>query len=163
MSKDNTHNVVRAVVIEQGHILLFKTTDMQDNFYFLPGGHIEHGESAKFALHREMIEETGCEITILRFLGCLENVFEISERCKCHNHDYSFIFEVQAKNLKLHTPLSDLDEGAQLLWMPLSELENIEFKAEPLKKLIPQWLDSDFNLAFDSVVTEKAKAYETIK
>ena len=156
MSKNNTHVLARAVVIDEGQILLFKTLDMQQNFYFLPGGHVEHGESAVAALKREMLEETGSQIEIIRFLGCLENGFEISESCKCHNHEYSFIFAAKAKQLNLHTPLSNLEQRMELLWMPLSELPNVAFKAEGLVPLIPQWLAQDLDLAFKSSIEDDA-------
>jgi 8-oxo-dGTP diphosphatase len=152
MNKDNTHILARAVVLDGDNILLYKTLDMRENFYFLPGGHIEHGESAQNALKREMIEETGCEIIIKRFLGCLENIFENSESCKCHNHEYSFIFEVESKSLNMRMPLSNFDKRMELAWMPLSELANIPFKAEALKELIPKWLNHSLNDAFGSIM-----------
>ncbi len=151
MNKDNTHILARAVIIDNDHILLYKTLDMRENFFFLPGGHVEHGESAKEALKREMIEETGCEVIIKRFLGCIENIFENSESCKCHNHDYSFIFEVESKSLNMRTQLFNFDDRMELSWMSLSELSNIPFKTEALKKLIPKWLNDNLNEAFGSV------------
>ena len=152
MSKNNTHVLARAVIIDEGQILLFKTLDMHKNFYFLPGGHVEHGESTKVALHREMIEETACEINIIRFLGCLENIFENSESCKCHNHEYSFIFQAESNDLKVHVPLKQLDARMELLWLPLTQLGDMIFKAEALKALIPQWLDMQANSVLASVM-----------
>jgi 8-oxo-dGTP diphosphatase len=75
-NKNNIHVLSRAVIIDQHHLLLCKTLDLKNNFYFLPGGHVEHGESVETSLLRELIEETGSEAKIKRFLGCLEYSFE---------------------------------------------------------------------------------------
>ncbi|MDP1975362.1 MAG: NUDIX domain-containing protein, partial [Alphaproteobacteria bacterium] len=58
---NNIHVLSRAVIIDQDHILLCKTLDLQINFYFLPGGHVEHGESVCEAVLRELKEESGAE------------------------------------------------------------------------------------------------------
>ena len=77
MYKDGIHVLARAVVIDQDNILLCKTLDLPVSFYFLPGGHVEHGESASSALIRELSEETGARnVEIKRFLGVLEHSFE---------------------------------------------------------------------------------------
>lgn len=48
--KNNIHVLSRAVIIDKEHILLCKTRDLENNFYFLPGGHVENGESVEAAL-----------------------------------------------------------------------------------------------------------------
>lgn len=150
MDKANTHVIARAVIIDQGHILLCKTTDLQNNFYFLPGGHIEHGESAAKALVRELIEEAGFEVTIKRFLGCLENAFYASDLCLCHDHDYSFIFEASSPELTLEAKIPKLEDNCDIVWMPMAQLPELNFKADQLKVLIPYWLSLDLDQGFRS-------------
>ena len=86
-NKNNIHVLSRAVIIDQQSILLCKTLDLQANFYFLPGGHVEHGESVRESILRELMEETGSSGKIKRFLGCLEYSFEFSANSICHNHE----------------------------------------------------------------------------
>tara|TARA_B110000459_G_C16623323_1_gene503239 strand:+ start:5804 stop:6022 length:219 start_codon:yes stop_codon:yes gene_type:complete len=69
--QNKIHVLSRAAIIHQDKILLCKTVDIDLNFYYMPGGHIENGESAEIALHRELQEETGFECKITKFLGCL--------------------------------------------------------------------------------------------
>jgi ADP-ribose pyrophosphatase YjhB (NUDIX family) len=42
---------------------------LTDRGWDLPGGHIEPGESPESALHREVLEETGCALGTFRLLG----------------------------------------------------------------------------------------------
>lgn len=132
--KDKIHVLSRAVIIDQEHILLCKTIDLKKNFYFLPGGHVEHGESVETSLLRELAEETGAVCEIKRFLGCLEYSFEPNQNSICHNHEYNFVFEVISKDLKSNMKILQLEEHIELVWIPLSHLEEIDFRAEPLKK-----------------------------
>jgi 8-oxo-dGTP diphosphatase len=68
----NIHTLARAIIIDQGHILLAHHPSWKQGHYYLPGGHIEHGESAQQTVLRELDEEMGLTFTIGRFLGCLE-------------------------------------------------------------------------------------------
>src|ERR1700734_1204151 len=105
MSNNHTiHVLSRAVIIDQQHILVCKTLDLPISFYFLPGGHVEHEESAESAVIREVFEESGSQCTIKRFLGCLEYSFEPGHSSICHNHEYNLIFEGESDSLKLRTP-----------------------------------------------------------
>ncbi|MBD2101307.1 NUDIX hydrolase [Leptolyngbya sp. FACHB-261] len=47
----------------------------QETFYRSLGGGIEFGESSDLALRREFQEELNAELTNIRYLGCLENIF----------------------------------------------------------------------------------------
>lgn len=152
MTKNNIHVLSRAVIIDQNHILLCRTLDLEIGFYFLPGGHVEHGESVEISLVRELVEETGAECKIKRFLGCLEYSFEPGHNSICHNHEYNFIFEVESEILKVGYKVPRLEAHIELIWWPLSDLTNIDFRAEPLRELIPQWLKSAPTSLFRSIM-----------
>ncbi|MES2252864.1 MAG: NUDIX domain-containing protein [Pseudomonadota bacterium] len=152
MTQNNIHVLSRAVVIDQDYILLCKTIDCPINFYFLPGGHIEHKESAQNAILRELMEEAGAAGTIKRFLGCLEHSFEPGHSSICHNHEYNFIFEVESSTLKKHISIPKREKHIDVLWMPIEELSFIDFRPEPLKEILPLWIGSTENHAFQSTM-----------
>ena len=149
----NIHVQARAVIIQNDNILLCKTTGLDPDFYFLPGGHIEHGESAKDALLRELKEEIGFDFEIRRFLGCMEYSFDpqAMQYAKCHTHEYNFIFEASAKLLPSPpTPLKQIEKHIEISWVQLDQLHLIDFRPESLKALISQWLERDLNHALQS-------------
>ena len=126
--------------------------DLPISFYFLPGGHVEHGESVETSLLRELMEETGAECKIKRFLGCLEYSFEPGHSSICHNHEYNFIFEAESESLKSNHKIPQLEAHIETLWMPLNKLTAIDFRAEPLRELVPHWLKSSTSDVFRSVM-----------
>jgi 8-oxo-dGTP diphosphatase len=152
MTQNHIHVLSRAVVIDQDHILLCKTLDCPVNFYFLPGGHIEHKESAESAVLRELMEEAGAVGTIKRFLGCLEHSFEPNHSSICHDHEYNFIFEVESETLKKHISVPSCEKHIEVLWMPINQLSAIDFRPEPLKELLPMWLEASANNIFQSTM-----------
>lgn len=157
-TKNNIHVLSRAVIIDHGYILLCKTCDLPVNFYFLPGGHVEHGESAAQALMRELKEELGEEAgfacVLKRFLGCLEYSFEPGHNSICHNHEYNFVFEVESGTLKKDSNIQQIEPHIQLVWIALDQLSNIDLRAEPLQGLIMQWLELPPSKSFESAMKE---------
>lgn len=66
--------IARGVCVSDGKILLCRAKEGTTTY--LPGGHVEFGETGRQALVREMREETGLEVRTGAFLGVVENVFE---------------------------------------------------------------------------------------
>lgn len=61
--------ISRGIFVKDGKILLCRS--VEDDHFFLPGGHVEFGESGEVALAREMKEETGERISDPRFVAFL--------------------------------------------------------------------------------------------
>ena len=65
--------IARGVCIKDGKVLLCLPKDR--SYSYLPGGHIEFGETGREALVREMKEETGLDATAGELLGVVESSF----------------------------------------------------------------------------------------
>lgn len=72
VSKINTnYKNVGGIFIKDNKVLLARVRGYSNTF--LPGGHIEFGESAKDALKREIEEELGVSCAVGSFLGVVEH------------------------------------------------------------------------------------------
>lgn len=120
----------RGIVIrEDGKIAIFNKVNKHE--YKLPGGGIEENEKPEDAFYREVEEETGCKIEIIRFLGTIE---EYKNRNNFKQISYIFVSKVIEDTKKLHLTQKEKDEGARLLWVkPLDALELIKKCINDLK------------------------------
>ena len=71
--KHHIETIARGVCIIDGKVLLCLPKDR--SYSYLPGGHIEFGETGREALVREMKEETGLDATAGELLGVVESSF----------------------------------------------------------------------------------------
>lgn len=60
---------VAFIINDRGQVLLMRRGDRVEEVWGLPGGMMEVGESAEEAMKREVLEESGLEVTIKKFLG----------------------------------------------------------------------------------------------
>lgn len=145
------HVLSRAVIIDNEHIFLCKAKQRDLDFYYLPGGHVEHDESAHQAVVREMLEEAGVECSVERFLGCLEYNFSAEKYSNCcHTHEYNLLFKVVSPSLSPSIELKRMEAHFELVWISLKDLMIIDLRPEPLKVLIPKWLKSECQGSFES-------------
>jgi mutator protein MutT len=66
--KEDHKNRIRAaaVLIENGQIAMIERRRAGQLFYVFPGGHVENGETAPEAVIREIKEELGLDVRVLR-------------------------------------------------------------------------------------------------
>lgn len=102
----------RGIVIrEDGKIAVFYKSNK--NEYKLPGGGLEGTKKPEMAFKREVLEETGCEVEIIKELGMTE---EYKTLGGFKQISYVFIGKVLKDTKKLNVTKKEAEEGARLLW-----------------------------------------------
>jgi 8-oxo-dGTP pyrophosphatase MutT (NUDIX family) len=131
--------IARGVCVVDGKILLCRAKGGSTTY--LPGGHIEFGETGRQALVREIKEELGMDSSTGAFLGVVENSF--LQHGKPHaeiNLVYELLFLAppspppSANTQQIH---GNRPEGAPLQGAPIpaSREDWIEFEWRPLADL----------------------------
>lgn len=112
VEKYRTRRASRGIVLrEDGKIAVFNKANK--NEYKLPGGGIEGDEEPEKAFLREALEETGCEVEIIEFLGTIE---EIKTQESFKQISYIYVSKVINDTKQLHVTQKEKDEGARLTW-----------------------------------------------
>ncbi|MFW9787935.1 MAG: NUDIX domain-containing protein [Candidatus Thorarchaeota archaeon] len=65
----------------------------KDIFYIPLGGQIQYGEYGKDTIQREVKEEIGAKIENIRFLGTIENIYELFDTEDDIGHEIVLVFE----------------------------------------------------------------------
>ncbi len=121
------------VFSDNGRILVIQFTDptKQTIFYRPVGGGIDFGEPSCDTVVREVREELNAEITALRLLGTLENIYVYDGR---PGHEIVQVYDGRFVDDSLYQkPVLPGDEGGnpfQAVWKPLSDFEKVD--APPL-------------------------------
>lgn len=106
----------RGIVINGNLIAVFNKSNK--NEYKLPGGGIDEGENPEIAFKREVKEETGCEVEIIKCLGTIE---EHKTLDNFKQISYVFVSKVIKDTKVLDLTDKEKDEGAKLLWLDEKE------------------------------------------
>ena len=105
--------IARGVCVRDGKLLVCRAKGAKS--CYLPGGHIEFGETGRQALVREMKEETGLRATTGDFLGVVENSFEQ------HGRPHAEINLVYAMSIAADE-VDSREDWISFEWVPLAEL-----------------------------------------
>lgn len=127
--------LARGVLVRSGHVLLCHNRKKKN--YFLPGGHIEFGESARGALRREICEETGLKNTVGRFLGASEHTFKYKGKRVC---EINIVFEFELHGARAARPVPSAEKNLEFIWFPLRKLARSRIEPYTLVKDLPDWL-----------------------
>lgn len=117
---------VAGVCLRDDHVLLH--TGEGTDFWSLPGGRCEMGESSAETLRREMEEETGLHVTVGDLLWVMENFY--TDKGKSF-HEIGFYYRMELPS-STPSPNQQLEftgmEGAHYLtfrWFPLTEVAHL--------------------------------------
>lgn len=141
--------IVRALVLNSGHILLVKPSssngDFSQELCFLPGGHVEHGESATNALRRELNEELGLDCDIEECVGSLECTWD---RKGSLYHELNLIFFSNHPSLDVNKIPHSQERHIQFFWHPVNALDEVAILPKSLSSAIPKWIQKEDNYTF---------------
>ena len=108
--------IARGVAIRGGRLLLCRAKGGDTTY--LPGGHIEFGETGREALAREMKEETGVDAKAGAFLGVVENSF--MQRGKPHA-EINLVYALDVGDAEI----SSREDWIEFEWRELSDLGDL--------------------------------------
>ena len=130
----------RAVIINGDRVLLANVKGK--NWYFLPGGHVEFGETATNALVRELEEETiGSTYSIGEPIGFFENIYSDIESSR--HQEYTILFAVNAE-----TPdtIASKEEKLEFKFHNIADLSSLDIRPDFLIKGLTDWYESKTKL-----------------
>jgi 8-oxo-dGTP pyrophosphatase MutT (NUDIX family) len=135
-SNSSIHLIARAFLVEGENVVLCRVKGK--DWFFLPGGHIENGESAATALLRELNEEIGPNnYGVPSFIGACENVFSLGE--KTLQHEINMIFKV---DLSADFKIADLEDDIEFITVKKEGLGKLKILPAPIKEGTLEWLET---------------------
>ena len=118
------------------------------------GGGIEDGETSEIAFLREILEETGCEVEIIKELGSLE---EYRGEKNFKQISYVYVGKVLKDTKVLNLTEKEKDEGAELVWeTPENALKLI---IDNYDKLIGSQYENEYSSKFVALRDRKILEY----
>ncbi len=108
--------IARGVCVQNGKVLLCRAKGGASAY--LPGGHIEFGETGRQALVREMMEEMGVAARAGDLLGVVENSF------MQHGRPHAEINLVYRMDLPNDTEAKALESWIEFEWRPVEDIDS---------------------------------------
>ncbi|MGN0846603.1 MAG: pyridoxamine 5'-phosphate oxidase family protein [Kiritimatiellia bacterium] len=122
--------IARGVCIQGGKVLLCRAKGGATTY--LPGGHIEFGETGRQALVREMQEEMGVAATAGTFLGVVENQFQQ------HGKPHAEINLVYHLSVPDGTAAIAREGWIEFEWRDLSDLDSANLLPAEMKTFLQE-------------------------
>ncbi|WHY71184.1 NUDIX domain-containing protein [Fictibacillus enclensis] len=141
------HNLARAVIIKNNKILLAKAIGTTNTF--LPGGHIEFGESAKDALERELTEELGIKPKVGKLLGLVEHKWEKQDILHC---EINQVFEVESDELDSNDFPVSRESHITFFWSKADKLDANNLQPYPFRDLLKGYLNGINDVWWESTL-----------
>lgn len=128
---------VSGILIKENKILTVRINN--NNFFCLPGGHVELMENTKDAIIREFKEETKLDVKVEKLLYITENFFN-GNLGKIHELGFYYLLnsvkDINLNDFNLIEKDKEGDMKLEFRWININELDNFkpEFIKSELKK-----------------------------
>ncbi|MBX7212824.1 MAG: NUDIX domain-containing protein [Thermoflexales bacterium] len=130
--------IARGVLIGPRGVLLCRPSS--GGYCYLPGGHIEFGETAHTALEREIMEELGMKAKADRFLGAIECAFSqrhgSGER---RHHEINLVYALSSSLITRRANLTSAEPDIEFFWHSAHALAEVNLLPRQLRLLVPRW------------------------
>lgn len=129
---------VGALIIEADSIVLIQRgKEPLKGYWSIPGGAVETGERLEAALLREVREETGLEVEVVRLIEIFERIIkDDDERAK---HHYVLIDYLCRKT---GGELQSGDDACAVRWVPRNELDQYQITSGTLQVIEKAFCES---------------------
>lgn len=131
----------RGLVFKNGKVAILNK--QSKNEYKLVGGGIEKDEDPTTAFQREVLEETGCQIEIIEFLGITE---EYKSQDNFRQTSYVYVANVINDTGNFNFTQKEVDEGSNLLWFDINDALKLIKESE--NKLVSSKYESVYHTKF---------------
>ena len=124
------------LIIHNNKILAHK--NINKDHYCIPGGRIELGENSETTIKREIQEELGKDIDILKYSSTIENFFYMNEK---KYHELYFLYRVEFKNeedKKIEYIMHNMEgkDYLQYEWLDIDKIDEYNILPECLKDML---------------------------
>ena len=116
----SARNSAKAIVINNGKLLVNRCQSRFGEYYTLPGGGQRTGEMLTETVRRELLEETGYAVKPLRLSGIYERISCSRDDGQCHKIYFIFLCRLISGNRLTPTETDRFQLGTE--WIPLSEV-----------------------------------------
>jgi len=131
----NIEVIARGVFVVKNRVLLCHTKGKGNTY--LPGGHVDFGESAENAVKREIKEELGCKTTVLRYLGTVEHAYDDKSG---RTAEINLIFEVNIDGISDDENPASKEDYIEFLWWDLRNLKKAMLEPAVMCDMLLAWL-----------------------
>lgn len=128
-------NACRAFIFWENKILLCKQKKPCRNFWTLPGGCVERGETLEECVEREVFEETGIELKIDQMLFVRELI-----NASRHRIEFYFLMKEPA-NQEVFKRIKPCNEIGEVAFWKIEDLKTVILKPDCLPRLVQEILN----------------------
>lgn len=124
------------VIIHNNKVLAHR--NINKDHYCLPGGRVEIGETSEETIKREIKEELGKDIQIIKYMATIENFFKMEGK---KYHEIYYIYNVEfekEEDKKIEYKMNNL-EGKNYLqyqWIDLNDIEKYNILPACIKDIL---------------------------
>lgn len=149
--------ISRVLIVERGCVLLCRHA--KRGYTYLPGGHVEFGESASEAGARESMEEAGLKVKMGSCVLVEEHSFVQKGK---RRHEVNFVFVAKrAKTPRrakrgdrnaMPEAIASLEDEIEFVWWPMSSLIKADLKPASMVKVIQKLVKQKSSIVWRSVM-----------